>query len=204
MKLSAQFMTLIVLAGTATFAAAVPKDTCPYLAEYRRLRPTLPRMSSQSAAAAIERYASTHENPEGCEAADIDRRLASLEKSQFQLRFEHQQWSAHAVFRCNEFDAKSGRCFGPMEDGTAQMDGLGKPPLRRPRGEAIVATSHRTARLVGLYSTTLADALDGRAPTSLPMSEPLTLPAGQRGSRVLMAVYTTEGAWRYRKAVWYF
>ena len=199
-----QIMMLIALAGTSTFVAAVPQETCPYLPEYRGLRATLPRMSPQGVAAAIERYASTHENPDGCEAADIDRRLAALEKSQFQLRFDRARWSAHAVFRCNEFDPKSGRCVGPMEDGTAQVGGTSNAQPLRPRGKAIVATSHQTARLVGLYVTTLANALDGRAPISLPMSEALELPAGSRGSQVLIAVYTTEGAWRYRKAVWYF
>ena len=58
-------------------------DTCPYLPESRQLRETLPKLPAAQAAAALDRYSATHDNPEGCEAADIDSRLALLEARQF-------------------------------------------------------------------------------------------------------------------------
>lgn len=194
----------LVLAMSAAPAIA-GSDTCPFLPEYRKLRATLSKLPAAQAAAALEQYSATHDNPEGCEAADIDRRLAPLEAGQFLATHGRQSRTADVVFRCNQLDAASGRCTSPMEDGTAHVDGVVKTRRGRFPDRAVSLASRRPdARLIGVYLTTLPDVIDGKPPSVQPPTAEVSVPTTKHGGRVLMAIYETGGPWRYRKAVWYF
>lgn len=201
------FVARLAVIGALCLVAApavAGGDGCPWLPEYRRLQSALPTMSPDRAVAALQRHAATHENPEGCEAADIDRRLASLERRQFHAVDGRRQHAPQAVFRCNQLEPATGRCTGPMEDGSAQIDGqrLGAPV--RFAGDTVSLTTRRPdARLVGVYLTTPADLLDGRPPAAPTRDAAVRLPEARRGG-VLMAIYETPGPWRYRKVVWLF
>ena len=189
----------------APAAAPTGGSECPFLPEFRQLEPTLAGLSPVQAAVEWDRYMSSHENPEACEAAEVDRRLAALERDLFSIVSNGQHIASQAVFRCNRFDPVTARCEEPMADGTtgpiapeagSPLSGLAQP-------FAVVSELPRAA-LVGIYVVAMSDALDGRAATRLttPASE-VALPPGAHDV-ALMAIYETDGSWRYRKAVWYF
>jgi len=163
-------------------------------------------MTARQASAALESYAATHGNPEGCEAADLDRRLGEAERELFLLRRRDQRsLLAQAVYRCNEFDPVTAACRSPMEDGTAHPMSAGIASLALPPGQAFTVVGERNgAKLQSVYIVSLADALDGRPATRVKMQNgSATLPAGAKDV-ALTAIFKTNGPWRYRKAIWYF
>lgn len=193
---------LMLSAGLATPAVS---DTCPYLPAYRQLQSTLPGMTARQASSALESYAATHDNPEGCEAADLDRRLDEAERTLFSLRLQDQRrLPAQAVYRCNEFDPVTAACWSPMEDGTAHPTSAGIAPLAPPAQAFTVGSERQGAKLQSVYVVSLADAVDGRPATRVKLQGgSATLPAGAKDV-ALIAIYKTKGPWRYRKAIWYF
>lgn len=200
------FWICALLMLSACVATPAVSDTCPYLPAYRQLQSTLPGMTAAQASTALESYAATHDNPEGCEAADLDRRLGDAERALFSLRTQDQRrLPAQAVYRCNEFDPATATCRSPMEDGTAHPMSAGIAPFAPPPAPALaVASERKGATLQSVYIVSLADALDGRPATRLTLQAgSTTLPAGAR-DLALIAIFKTKGPWRYRKAVWYF
>jgi len=180
-------------------------DTCPYLPAYRQLQSKLPGMSARQASAALESYAATHDNPEGCEAADLDRRLGEAERELFSLRFQDQRrLPAQAVYRCNDFDPMTTACRSPMEDGTAHPLSAGIAPLAPPTQAFTVDSERQGVKLQSIYVVSLADAVDGRPAKRVKLQGgSATLPSGAKDV-ALIAIYRTKGPWRYRKALWYF
>lgn len=183
--------------------AAVP---CPVLPEFKRATGAAARLPAARAASTLEAYAATHENPEACEAFELDRRLGLIEARLFVLRHGEKRVAAQLVARCNEFDPTTARCSSPMEDGTARPAALGVKPLSEVLSGPLEFENSRngTSSLLGVYVIRLSDAVDGRAATPVqPVGGELRLPRGLQNF-ALMAVFKTEGAWRFRKAVWYF
>jgi len=198
------WIALLLACAACTRPAAVEEGGCPYLPQFIELRPKLAGLPPAKAAAALQAYSATHENPQACEATEIDRLLGDLEKQLFVLVSGEQRLAAQVVFRCNQFDSQSARCDSPMADGTSHPLSFGIQPLPGPAGPNLQFQSEQPgAELIGIYQIALGDALDGKAATSLGNVSPVAVPASSQDS-ALIAIYRTTGPWRYRKVVWYF
>jgi len=200
------FWVYPLLTLSACVATPAVSDSCPYLPAYRELQSALPGMTARQASAALESYAATHDNTEGCEAADLDRRLGEAERELFQLRLQdRRRLPAQAVYRCNEFDPVTAACRSPMEDGTAHPMSAGIAALAPPLAQAFTVVGERNGvKLQSVYIVSLADALDGRPATRMKLQNGCaTLPVGAKDV-ALIAIFKTHGPWRYRKAIWYF
>jgi hypothetical protein len=197
----------ILLAAALAIGAvgASAQEDRPYLPEFKALRSTLDGMSPLKAVQALQDYVVHHENPEGCELDEIDRLLAEREPKLVSLSISGKKIPAQVVYRCNEFDPKTAQCRSPWEDGTAHPMSTGIALMPTPEAGTPYRVAGRlpSAKPVGLYCASLADALDGKAAT----------PVGNTGrgtwrvpaqAAALIAIYRTRGPWDYRKAVWYF
>jgi hypothetical protein len=190
--------------AVAAVAAPLDTDTCPYLPDFKQLRGTLTDLPPAAAATALEHYAATHDNPEGCELSKIDDLLSEQELRLFTLHGDHES-VAQLVYRCDSIDSKTARCTGPTEDLTAHPFGGGVTPLQTPVSRQIQLTSRKPqARLTAVYLVRLSGALDGRRAEKLRTEgSTIALPASVKNS-ALIAIFKTGGLWRYRKVVWYF
>lgn len=198
-----------VLVAALLCIASVPAaaaDNCPYLPDYVQLRQQLHGMPPVEAVAALERYSSSHENPEACEAIEIDRQSGALERQLFTLDDGRQRVAAHAVYRCNRVDLRTARCDGPVEDGTAHPMSLGEPSarLQHAPSNADFRTELRGSALHRVYMVSLADALDGRAARRLIVRHGKVRISEDARNVAIVAIYRTNGPlWRFRKAVWW-
>jgi hypothetical protein len=183
--------------------AAPAASGCPYLPEFVSLQAELPKLSAAEAADRLSQYAGQYSNPEGCEGTEIERLLNGAESQLFHLVFADTRHAAQLTLRCDEWDAKTTRCQGPVEDGTAHPAMLGVTALSLPKTPSLrVETELKNAKLLGVYVVSLADALDGKLAQQLGSEATFELPADVKDVAVI-AVYKVEGTWRYRKAVWY-
>lgn len=136
-----------------------------------------------------------------CEAIAIDRALARSEASLIGLRTTSGVLPAQAVFHCGRFDPAVGSCDGLVGDGTAQPLSAGLSPLSAPGDKMAVDARLPDASLIGLFRTSPADLLDGKPAVALGTA---AREIEARAGTIVFAVFETKGAWRYRKAVWYF
>jgi hypothetical protein len=194
---------LVFVAGTYPSHSAA---RCPYLKEFKNAVSVSARLPAGKAASVLEAYAGMHENPEACESVEIDRRLGLIEPQLFALSYGDKHLAAQFVSRCNEFDSATAQCRSPMEDGTAHPVELGiKPRAQRPSGTVRIMTARSGAStLRAVYVVKLSDAIEGRAATRIQhQGDEWRLPPDLKNF-ALIAVFKTDGVWRYRKAVWYF
>lgn len=140
-----------------------------------------------------------------CEYSEIDRLLAIEEAKLFQFIAEGTKQTAQVVYRCNQFDPRTARCESPLEDNTAHPFSSGISPLTIPDGKQIKFISALPrANLAAVYRVSLADALDGKSATLLSSgTETIAFPSSAKNI-ALIAIYTTQDTWRYRKAIWYY
>ncbi|MBL8574105.1 MAG: hypothetical protein JNM13_10550 [Hyphomicrobiaceae bacterium] len=136
-----------------------------------------------------------------CEAIAIDRAVARAEASLIGLRTASGVLPAQAVFHCGRFDPAVGSCDGLVGDGTAQPLSAGLSPLPVPGDKVVLDVRLSDASLIGLFRTSPADLLDGK-PAAVLGTAAREIEA--RAGTIVFAVFETKGAWRYRKAVWYF
>ena len=190
-----------LLCATTVFA----QDDCPYLPAFKTLRQQLDTMSPIDAVAALQKYAGENDNSSACESFEIDRLLGERETKLIKLAIGGKEIPAQVVFRCKRFDSKTAQCQSPMEDGTTQFAAVGITAMPVPM-EGLkfqVVSKLPNAKLIGIYRTSMASALDGKPAKHLGNG-----PAGKWQSTyktsALMAIYKTAGPWAYRKAVWYF
>ena len=176
---------------------------CPYLPEFVALQAELPKLSPADVSDRLTQYASQYVNPEGCEGAEIERLLTEAESQLFHLAYADTRPAAQLVFRCDEWDPKTTRCQGPVEDGTANPSNIGLTALKMPTSDLKLESDMKNAKLLGVYVLALADALDGKPARKLSDGSTFALPAGSKDVAVV-AVYQVDGTWKYRKAVWYF
>jgi hypothetical protein len=177
---------------------------CPYLPEFVSLQVELPKLSAAEAADRLSRYAGQYSNPEGCEGTELERLLNGAESQLFHLAFGDTQHAAQLTLRCNEWDEKTTRCQGPVEDGTAHPAMLGVKSLALPETLSFrVESGMKNAKLLGVHVISLADALDGKPAQRLSGESKFELPSGTKDVAVV-AAYEVQGTWRYRKVVWYF
>lgn len=206
------FKRMWILLAALLCVAAMPvaaADNCPFLPDYEQLRQQLPNMAAAEVVAALERYSRSHENPEACEAIEIDRQLGVFERQLFTLGTSAQalpRIAAHAVYRCNRVDLRTARCDGPVEDGTAHPMSLGEPSARLQHVplNASFRAELRGSKLYRVYLVSLADALDGRAARRMVTRQgQVRIPDDARNVAII-AIYRTSGSpWRFRKAVWW-
>jgi hypothetical protein len=199
----------LFLAVTSLFisACAVAGSDCPYLPEFKSLQKQLENLPALDAVVALQKFVLEHENPEGCEYAEIDSLLQEREVTLIRLAIGGGEKPAQVVYRCDEFDPTTAQCRSPMEDGTARPLSAGVVPMTSPpAGSAYRITSAIPAsELVGIYQVTLSDALNGKPAVRIGKESTGKWNRPRRNTSVaLMAVYKTQGPWAYRKAVWYF
>lgn len=201
--MSARTFLVILVACAAT--AATAQDTCPYLPEFKVLRPKLDAMPLADAVAALQSYVAEHDSPNACEYFEIDRLLSDRETKLVKLVFGGKELPAQLVFRCDRFNPKTAQCQSPMEDGTAQYADVGVVPTTVLNGRTAfeVVSNLPGAHLQALYRTSISNALDGR-PAKRLGNVPLGKWRASHEISVLIAIYRTTGPWAYRKAVWYF
>lgn len=204
MKTLLSILFAAVLAIGAVGASA--QEGCPYLPEFKALRSKLDAMSAQKAVQALQDYVVHHENPEACELDDIDRLLSEREPRLVSLVIGSKKIPAQVVYRCNEFDPITAQCRSPWEDGTAHPMSAGIALMPAPAAGTSYRVAERlpSAKLVGLYRISLADALDGKAATAIIAKKGQTSWRPVSGAIAFIAIYKTDGPWAYRKAVWYF
>lgn len=196
---------LAVAIGFASLPAAAAGN-CPFLPDYEQLRQQLPGMPPAQAAAALEQYSRTHENPEACEAIEIEQQLGSVERSLFTMGIAEHRVAAHAVYRCHRVEPRTARCEGMVEDGTAHPLSQGRPPALPLESSATVdfKTDRPGATLHRVYMVTLADALDGKAARRLVMRRgKVQILSGTRSVAIIAIFRTSNSPWRFRKAVWW-
>lgn len=196
---------ILILALTCIGTPASAQDQCRYLPEFTTLQQQLPGMSTIAAVLALQKHVLEHENPQACELTEVERLLALQEAKLIELTIGAMTLAPQNIFRCNEFNPKSAQCRSPMEDGTAHpmLANLKFKPYPQPVLPGALQSALPNAKLIGLYQTTLAAALDGKSARKLAKGKPIRLKPEADGT-VLIAIYQTSGPWAYRKAVWYF
>ncbi len=198
------------LAFACMMSSAWSQDGCAYSAAFQQVRSTLGSMSTLDATKALQAFAVKPQSPDLCEAAALDDALGEREKLLVTLVDKSgSENSAHVVFRCNIFTARTALCQSPNEDGTAHPNLTGTlAPLKVKGNDTFdIKSQLPDAKLYAVYVTTLSNALNGKP------AKRLTNHGGIKASTltpatVLIAIYKTQGAknktWAYRKAVWYF
>ncbi len=192
----------VVSAPSNSTAAAAPG--CPYLPEFLSLQAELPDLGPAEAADRLNLNAAQYSNPEGCEGTELERLLTGAESQLSHLAFADTRHAAQLTLRCEEWDAKTTRCHGPVEDGSAHPAMLGLTALTSPTTSSFrLETGLKNAKLLGVYVVSLAAALDGKPARRLTGESEFELPSGSKDVAIV-ALYEAEGTWRYRKAIWYF
>ncbi len=197
---------MIALATFAKAGVSTAHNPCPYLPAFKTLQKRLPRMSSIDGLAALEKYRAEHENPAACEGIEIDRLKGLRESSFASLTDGITKRPAQAVFRCMQFDKATTRCDGPVLDTTAQPLSTGV------RYTAVNFNADRPltirfdlpgARLIGVFQARLGDLTDGKAAVALNVAKNSFAPSEAASGSVIIALFETQGEWKYRKLVWY-
>ncbi len=191
----------VVSAPSNPAVAAAPG--CPYLPEFLSLRSELPGLDAAVVADRLNRYAAQYSNPEGCEGTELERLLNDAESQLFHLAFADTRYPAQLTLRCESWDARTTRCQGPVEDGTAHPTTLGLTALTLPTSSFRLETGLKDAKLLGAYVVSLAAALDGKPAQPLSGGSAFDLPSGTKDVAVV-AIYETGGNWPFRKVIWYF
>lgn len=183
---------------------AFAQVACPHPPAFSALQKQLPSLTTQQAATALQNYVTHHTSPEVCELIEVENLLRSKEIELITLHSGATQLQPDNVYRCNVFTPKTAQCQSPLEDGTAHplQTNLQFKPRLTPTMPLHLKTALANAKLLGIYHTTLAAALDGKAAKRLPTSETVNWQA--RPNSIIIAIYRTPGPWQYRKAVWYF
>lgn len=163
---------MLGIASTALFTlsqgpAAGQASACPFLPQYRGLQAAIDKAPAASALRSLYRYARdpANDSPVACEAIELDRPIAEQERTLLAvIGLAGWRLPPAAVFHFATPDPKTTRCDGIVADGTAQRDAIRiRPPS--PITEPVVArlsNSLPDAQLIGLYHTTLADAVAAR------------------------------------------
>ena len=206
-KLFAIIASFLLVAGVASGARA--QDGCAYSAAFQQVRSTLDGLSPLDATKALQALAATQQSPDVCEASALDDALGERERLLVLLVNKNgSEHPAHAVFRCNSFNAKTALCQSPNEDGTAHpnLSGTLAPLKLDGVGTFDIASKLPAAKLYAVYVTTLSKAVDGKPAKRLTPHSGIKA-ATLAPATVLIAIYKTQGgkssAWAYRKAVWY-
>ncbi len=201
--LAARHFVALILICSANSAQAT--QTCRYLPTFGALQQQLPQLNAQQAVTALQKYLLEHDNAQSCELAEIERQLDAKEIEMIKLSADGIALRPHHIYRCNEFNPRTAQCQSPFEDGTAHplQVNLQFKPLARPTTALQLSDTLVEAKLIGLYRTSLAAALDGKAAKPLPKNIAIKWKASSTDS-ILIAIYKTSGPWGYRKAVWYF
>lgn len=206
MKTSTQNLPLVLaLLMVCSSASALAQEKCHYQPAFATLQQQLPTMPAPEASKALQKYFVEHENAQACELTQIERLLDGKEIELIKLSSGNTTLKPHSFFHCNQFNPKTAQCQSPMEDGTAHpmQANLAFKPLPTPAATMRLTSDLPGAKLIGIYQTTLAAALDGKPAKPLPLGDTIKWKAGRSGG-VLIAIYKTTGPWAYRKSVWYF
>jgi hypothetical protein len=185
-------------------AAVAPDPSCHHRPAFAAIEA---RAAAKAPGALAQAYAyaadPAHDDPTGtCEAIAVDGLIATLERDAVSLSVGNTHLHPDAAFHCTAFDPRTTACNGLVADGTAQPQDATAPRPAAP-AKATLASGLGDARLIGLYRTTIAAALDGKPAVPLPTGPTVTL-GRVPPATVLVAIYTAPAPYHYRKLVWYF
>lgn len=185
--------------------AAMAQTQCSYQATFLSLQQQLPSLPTAQGILALQRFYAENENAQFCELARIEELLDSKEAALVSLRQGSAELKPQHLMRCNLFNGKTAQCQSPYEDLTAhpRQNNLNFKPWPVPTQALRLKVDLPQAKLLAVYHTTLAAALDGKPAKRLSTSPQFNW-QGKSKNEVLIAIYKTPGPWAYRKLVWYF
>jgi hypothetical protein len=200
-------LCLSLLLRCAAVRSAESVTSCPTVPQFQALVNRLNTMGPAASLSALDAYVANpaNENPNACEALELDGLIAQRERSLVTLSIGGRKIAPGAVFNCNVLQGRTLACNGAVEDATAHpatSDMQFEPP-QHPVAVTLMSTLPGMT-LIRVYVSRTGDLLDGIPPA----------PLNARGSgfrlnpasnaNILFAIFRAPPPWRFRKFVWYF
>ncbi|WP_338846087.1 hypothetical protein V8J88_20340 [Massilia sp. W12] len=204
-----KFLSICLALASLGLSCAPPlaqaQAQCAYQPAFKTLQQQLPSLSSAQSIQALQQFYAANENAQPCEVARIEQLLDDQETALIRLHMGSVARKPQRLLRCNQFTAKTAQCQSPYEDNTAHplQNNLRFTPWPAPPHVLRLQVDLPQAKLIGVYQTTLAAALDGKPAKRLGAATQIKLREAEK-NLVLIAIYKTPGPWAYRKLVWYF
>ncbi len=194
------FVLLLATGSNSALAATDP--------ECVKLKTQLPTMKPEDALIALDRFAATAENPEGCPNTDIQSWTGSAEQKLVRLIDDAGSLAPQMTLRCNKFSRKNTHCQGLEADDTLLITDQWFPRLRSLKGTSIsIESAIPDSEVVALYKAKISALRNGQPATAIPIKAGKYSLSGVDKDSIVVAIIRTKGLWanwKYRKAVWFF